>query len=382
MADIVDSLFGPTPWQIQQAQNAGLAQAADKYASQDPFQRAAGGMYRAGGMLAQPIAESVGMVNPAIEQSKLRQQVMNQGGDLSTSAGLKAKAAQFAAAGDQQTAMKLVMAAKAQEAKEQESLINQRKQILAERKQEFQEQDAMDLKRQQLQQAYTLAKERAEDKRNSDADRVAAMREATAARLELGRLMIAMKQSSGITPPKNLTREARLKWELDNGLIDQATFDMAMAGTPGGKAKVESEKEQKAAIGFLKEAGYDPETGKDEISQLIPKSTSGRLESLGAETAAFFGASTEGRKALNTLAAKSNKIVMAMMGGKLGAGVSNADREFIVGQLGEVANSNKPAEERLAAWTAVKNRMIEVGMVPSPNKPQQPSKTVNFGDLQ
>lgn len=119
--NIVDSLFGPTPWQIQQAQNAQLAQAADRYAGQDPFQRAAGGMFRAGGMLAQPIAESFGLVNPAIEQSRIRESVMNQGGDLSTSAGLKAKAAQFAQAGDQATAMKLLMAARSQEAQERKA---------------------------------------------------------------------------------------------------------------------------------------------------------------------------------------------------------------------------------------------------------------------
>ena len=41
--------------------------------------------------------------------------------------------------------------------------------------------------------------------------------------------------SGGMTPPKNLTREARLKWEFDNGMIDQATYDQAMAANPGGK---------------------------------------------------------------------------------------------------------------------------------------------------
>ena len=41
--------------------------------------------------------------------------------------------------------------------------------------------------------------------------------------------------SGGVTPPKNLTREARLKWEFDNGMIDQATYDQAMAANPGGK---------------------------------------------------------------------------------------------------------------------------------------------------
>lgn len=118
MADVIDSLFGPTPLQINQAQNAALGQSADKYAAQDPFARATGQLYRAGGMLAGPVAEQFGMVNPAIEEARRRQAVMASGGDLSTSAGLKAKAAQFAQAGDQQTAMKLLMVARKQEAEE------------------------------------------------------------------------------------------------------------------------------------------------------------------------------------------------------------------------------------------------------------------------
>jgi hypothetical protein len=118
MADIVDSLFGPTPYQIQQQQNANLGVAADKFAAQDPFARAAGQLYRGGGMLAGAAARGMGYVNPMEEQAKLRESVMATGGDMSTSAGLKAKAAQFAQAGDQQTAMKLIMLARKQEAEE------------------------------------------------------------------------------------------------------------------------------------------------------------------------------------------------------------------------------------------------------------------------
>jgi hypothetical protein len=85
---------------------------------------------------------------------------------------------------------------------------------------------------------------------------------------------------------------------------------------------------------------------------------------------------TEGRVAINTLAAASNTIAMEMMGGKLGAGVSNADREFIVGQLGDVSNPDKPIPERLAAWKFAKERMISVGLLkpkagavnPAPNR--------------
>jgi hypothetical protein len=55
-----------------------------------------------------------------------------------------------------------------------------------------------------------------------------------------------------------------------------------------------------------------------------------------------------------------------LAGGKLGAGISNTDREFIVGALGDVANPMKTAEERLSGWTAAKNRMMLTGLIPPP----------------
>ena len=119
MDNIVESLFGLTPFQVQQQQNAGLNQAADHYASQDPFQRATGGMFRAGGMLGGAGAQAMGMVNPQMEQAKLTEAMMASGGDLSTSQGLMAKSQQFAAAGDLRTALKLALAGKAMEKEEQ-----------------------------------------------------------------------------------------------------------------------------------------------------------------------------------------------------------------------------------------------------------------------
>jgi hypothetical protein len=74
--DIVQSLFGLTPFQTQQAQTQDLGTAADAYARQDPFQRASGQLYRAGGMLAGPAMESMGFVNPAVEQAKAREQAL------------------------------------------------------------------------------------------------------------------------------------------------------------------------------------------------------------------------------------------------------------------------------------------------------------------
>lgn len=135
-------------------------------------------------------------------------------------------------------------------------------------------------------------------------------------------------------------------------------------GRDNQKLSMATKQDQANAVKALKAAGYDPLTGKDKISELIEQSTSGFAQRIGAEGLAAVNVATPGRKALNTVQSAANTIVMDMMGGKLGAGISNADREFIVSQLGDVGNANKTSEERLAAWNYAKNRMIEVGLLP------------------
>lgn len=75
MADnIVESLFGAAPWQIQQQQNADLNNAALQYAKLDPFQRANMSMFNAGGSLAGLVAPALGMVNPQMQEAQNTEQ--------------------------------------------------------------------------------------------------------------------------------------------------------------------------------------------------------------------------------------------------------------------------------------------------------------------
>lgn len=136
---------------------------------------------------------------------------------------------------------------------------------------------------------------------------------------------------------------------------------------------IQASKDQSAAVRALRSAGYDVETGEDTISKLIAKSTSGGLQAGAAGTLAFFGKSTEGRKAIAALEGTANQIATDLAGGKLGAGISNTDRDFIVGALGDVANPMKTAEERLAGWTAAKNRMMLTGLIPPPKGASVPT---------
>jgi hypothetical protein len=112
-----------------------------------------------------------------------------------------------------------------------------------------------------------------------------------------------------------------------------------------------------AAQAFLTSAGYDPETGADAVSKLIPKSTGGLLQTAGAKAAGALNITTSGQEAIGQLASRSSKLVLDLLGGKLGAGVSNADREFMLQAVGDIGNSLLPTGVRLAAWNDLMSRM-------------------------
>lgn len=212
-----------------------------------------------------------------------------------------------------------------------------------------------------------------------------------AERIQKAELALKNAQSSKAT--FELTQ---LKEKADKGPVPEFNAQMGgfviaptKANPQGGFIPLNAaadNKQQQSAIKALKTAGYDPVTGQDDISKLIQKSTSGTMETLGSEVLRFFGATTEGRKAINELATAANAITLDLLGGKLGAGISNPDREFIVSQLGDISNPNKPLGERLAGWTAAKNRMITSGMLPPPtgvtaSKPSAPTPSSKFDKM-
>jgi hypothetical protein len=120
MATTMDGLFGPSPYEIEQQRMVQRQAAAQAYAQQSPLERAAAGMYNAGGMLGGMGAQAMGMVDPAVANAQRTEQIMGQGdADLSSSAGMYAKAKQFMEGGDRVTATKLLL--KANEMKKQEA---------------------------------------------------------------------------------------------------------------------------------------------------------------------------------------------------------------------------------------------------------------------
>jgi hypothetical protein len=126
----------------------------------------------------------------------------------------------------------------------------------------------------------------------------------------------------------------------------------------------------------LAQAGYDVSTGKDDITDLIKKSTGsyiGKAVDIGGRT---FGTSTEGSKALSALEQKAGAITFGLLNGKLGAGISNADVQLIASLVGKVSDGTLPVEDRLASWTSAKDMMKNLGMVDEPTgSPKPPSSS-------
>lgn len=114
-----------------------------------------------------------------------------------------------------------------------------------------------------------------------------------------------------------------------------------------------------AAKSFFQTAGVNPNSQKDPVADLIRASTSGGGETLGANAMGwlpekFGGGTTSGQKAIGALGVIGSKLTVDLLGGKLGAGISDADRSAIEKMAGIISDSNVTADKRLAAWRKVK----------------------------
>lgn len=94
-----------------------------------------------------------------------------------------------------------------------------------------------------------------------------------------------------------------------------------------------------------------------DIEKLIMRSTSGGFEITGASIPGYFGVSTSGMEAIRQLETLGGDLTLRLLGGKLGAGISNRDVELVQATLGQIANPKVPAEERLAAFRQLMNNL-------------------------
>lgn len=88
MADVMNSLFGMTPESIQRQRDADLRAEALQYAQLDPFQRATMGIYQGAGRLGSAVGGLLGGQDPEKMRLQQRQEMMS-GVDLTDPTSLK-----------------------------------------------------------------------------------------------------------------------------------------------------------------------------------------------------------------------------------------------------------------------------------------------------
>lgn len=129
----------------------------------------------------------------------------------------------------------------------------------------------------------------------------------------------------------------------------------ARAAAPAAEPKtinqVETERAFKKTLPLF---GYNPDTGTEKVSGLISASTSGGLEKIGSDVVGFVtGEATPGRQALGQLETIKDNMTFEKLRGKLGSQISNADVQLVSNTMADIANPDKPANQRLASWQNV-----------------------------
>lgn len=121
-----------------------------------------------------------------------------------------------------------------------------------------------------------------------------------------------------------------------------------------------------AAAEFLRSINYDPAKGTDDVSPMIQKSTGGAIQKFSADVLGAANITTSGRMEIGKLKSRASDAVLNLLGGKLGAGVSNADREFMLQKVADIGNDSIPTDQRLAGWNDLITRMrAAAGAVPT-----------------
>ena len=127
------------------------------------------------------------------------------------------------------------------------------------------------------------------------------------------------------------------------------TAELEAKATIAGKEKRKEVQKTVDAIDKLVFEG-GKEKGVNRVFSMIDNSTSGGLQRMGAEALGFVGVGTSGMEEIGKLKTIQSNITSTLLSGKLGAGISNADREFIENTVGSIADPNIPASVRKASF--------------------------------
>ena len=129
------------------------------------------------------------------------------------------------------------------------------------------------------------------------------------------------------------------------------------------------------AAGILKNTGVDLVGGNDPVADLILQSTSGWVQSKAAAAyGGLTGEATDGMMAIGKLKPLLADMTLQMSGGSLGAQISDGDRKFIMERMGNIADPEVPANQRLASWEEVKRRLAQMSGIELPVTTPQSSE--------
>jgi hypothetical protein len=164
--------------------------------------------------------------------------------------------------------------------------------------------------------------------------------------------------------------------EFETGNTSGGGRGTAGAGTGAPKTfqQLETEKGFKKTLDLF---DYNAKTGENSVSKLIKVSTSGGLEKLGSEAVGFItGKATPGRVAIGQLASLKDNMTFEKLRGKLGAQISDADVRLVASTMGDIANADIPANERLAKWENVVLPILMRGAGMTYVKPKTGTKVI------
>ena len=118
------------------------------------------------------------------------------------------------------------------------------------------------------------------------------------------------------------------------------------------EAEVKAAKKE-AGENLLRTVGGD---NGAKIEALIEASTSGRLQKYAAETVgATTGSATTGMRNIAKLDQLAKQMTFDLLNGKLGANISDQDRNFITGLVANIAAPETPYNERIEGFRQLKN---------------------------
>ena len=289
MDNIVPSLFGITPEQLGQQRSQEAYAKSLQMAQMDSGQRGAAGLMQAGAAFRPAVNNMFGIADPEMEKVK-QQQELNSQLDLSSPEKMRQSAEMLRQKGFLKEAFGLSQLADKRESEMMQNQVHQA-QIGEYQARALKESRPVDARTPEIKAAQdyadTFGMKGSQEWKDAFQTYMERKFKENKVPNSIDEYEYARKQGfkgtfqdwvktkaqaihvstggGGTVKPKGLTREAGLKWELDNGMIDQAMYDSAIAASPGGKvltARTEALDSAKSSFDAVKRniaMLYDPD---------------------------------------------------------------------------------------------------------------------------